>query len=283
MERLVAEDLEAFAVFAAHRNFTHAAEELHVSQPALHTRIRKLEQRLGKTLYTKHGRQLRLTETGEQLAAFANDTRRRAEAFLTTLDSTPRRPLVLAAGSGAYLYLLGDAIRRYLGKGHQFRLITTDAAATVAAVRDGSADLGVTALGIPPDDLECEPLAQYPQVLVVRPSHRLAGRRSVRLKDLEGEALVVPPKTRPHRRALERALLDQGVRWSVAVEAEGWDLLVQFVRLGIGPAVVNGSVRTTSAVRTVPVKDLPSVRYYLITRRDRPDDERLDALKRMLL
>ncbi|TWD78972.1 DNA-binding transcriptional LysR family regulator [Kribbella amoyensis] len=283
MDRLVADDLAAFAVFAAHRNFTHAAEELHVSQPSLHTRIRKLEQHLGRRLYTKHGRQLRLTKTGEQLAAFANDTRRRVDAFLSTLDVGPRRPLVLAAGSGAYLYLLGDAIRRYLDKGNQLRLVTADSRATVTAVRDGSADLGVTALGIPPDDLECERIAQYPQMLAVRPSHRLAGRRSVRLKDLEGEALVVPPKTRPHRRALERALLDQGVRWSVAVEAEGWDLLVQFVRLGVGPAIVNGSVRTTTAVRTVPVKDLPPVRYYLITCRDRPDDERLDMLRRMLL
>ncbi|MGW1346020.1 helix-turn-helix domain-containing protein [Kribbella sp. NPDC002412] len=67
---LVAEDLEAFAVFAQHRNFTRAAEELHVSQPALHTRIRKLEGRLGRPLYAKQGRILQLTEAGERLAAF---------------------------------------------------------------------------------------------------------------------------------------------------------------------------------------------------------------------
>ncbi len=77
---------------------------------------------------------------------------------------------------------------------------------------------------------------------------------------------------------LERALLDQGVRWSVAVEAEGWELLVHFVRLGIGPAVVNGSVHTTSAVRKIPVTDLPPIRYYVITR-----GERGDELKRMLV
>ncbi|TDW91246.1 LysR family transcriptional regulator [Kribbella sp. VKM Ac-2566] len=277
---LVAEDLQAFAVFAGHRNFTRAAEELHVSQPALHARIRKLEARLGTQLYVKHGRQLHLTDAGERLAAFANDTRDRTADFLRTLDTAPPRPLVLIAGSGSYLYLLADPLRRYLARGRQLRLLTGDAAETLTAVRGGTADVGVTALGIPPDDLDCELLAQFPQTLIVRSDHRLAGRRTVRLRDLQDEALVVPPKDRPHRQQLERSMLDQGLRWSVAVEAEGWELLVQFVRLGIGPAVVNGSVRTTSAVRKIPVKDLPPVRYYVVTRPGR--DDRVDGLRRAL-
>ncbi|QNE18614.1 hypothetical protein F1D05_12730 [Kribbella qitaiheensis] len=94
--------------------------------------------------------------------------------------------------------------------------------------------------------------------------------------------LQSPPPVRPHRQLLERSLLDQKVHWSVAVEAEGWELLVQFVRLGIGPAVVNGSVRTPTAVRTVPVRDLPPVRYYAITRRNHPADNRLDILRGLL-
>ncbi|TCO34591.1 DNA-binding transcriptional LysR family regulator [Kribbella steppae] len=278
---LVAEDLEAFAVFARHRNFTRAAAELHVSQPALHTRIRKLEARLGRSLYLKQGRLLRLTEVGEQLAAFANDSRDRAAEFLGTLDLAPSRPLVLVAGSGTYLYLLGDPIRRFLAKGRELQLRTGDASETLAAVREGTADVGVTALTVPPDDLECEVLSQYPQTLITRADHRLADRRSIRLKDLQDEALVVPPKGRPHRQQLERSMLDQGIRWSVAVEAEGWELLVHFVRLGVGPAVVNGSVRVTSAVRRIPVKDLPPVRYYIVTRGDASD--RVDELKGMLL
>ena len=83
----------------------------------------------------------------------------------------------------------------------------------------------------------------------------------LRTETLQDEALVVPPKDRPHRQPLEQSMLDQGLRWSVAVEAEGWELLVHFVRLAIGPAVVNGSVRTTGVVRKIPVTDLPPVRY----------------------
>ena len=45
--------------------------------------------------------------------------------------------------------------------------------------------------------------------------------------------------------------------------------------------MVNGSVRTTGAVRKIPVKDLPPVRYYVVTRADRGD--RVDELKGMLV
>src|SRR6266540_7263669 len=110
MTALVDDDLEAFAVFAEHRNFTHAARELHVSQPALHVRIRKLERALGQSLYVRQGRLLLLTPDGESLAAFANETRRRAADFLSSVGTSQRRPIVLAAGSGAYRYLLGDVV-----------------------------------------------------------------------------------------------------------------------------------------------------------------------------
>lgn len=145
-------------------------------------------------------------------------------AFLDSLDVLPPRPLVLAAGSGAYLYVIGDVLRRYLDRKLGLRLMTADSDATLAAVRDGSADVGVTALTIPPEDLDCELLTQYPQVLAVRPDHRL----------------------------------------------------------GIAPAVVNGFVRTPAAVRTIPIKDLPPIRYYLVTRRNRPADARLDTLRTLL-
>src|SRR5689334_21822887 len=60
--------------------------------------------------------------------------------------------------------------------------------------------------------------------------------------------------------------------------AEGWDLLVHFVRLGIRPAVVNGSVRTAGAVRRLPDKDQPPIRYYVVS-----GGERGAELKGMLV
>ena len=60
-------DLEYFDASARLGSFSQAAAHCHVSQPALSTQLRKLEQRLGVTLFARHGREVRLTPVGAEL------------------------------------------------------------------------------------------------------------------------------------------------------------------------------------------------------------------------
>jgi hypothetical protein len=99
--------------------------------------------------------------------------------------------------------------------------------------------------------------------------HPLARRRQVRLADLDGQSLVVPPSGRAHRRTLERALLDADVAWRVAAEVDGWDLQAHLTALGVGATVVNVCVRPPKGVAAVPIADLPPVRYWAACRRPR--------------
>ncbi len=104
--------------------------------------------------------------------------------------------MILAAGQGAYLYLIGDTIRAVLAdEPTRLRLINCDHRQMLAAVRTGQAHLGVGVLDVLPDDLTAVELATFPQVLLVPDDHRLARRRSVTLHDLAGTRLVVPPST----------------------------------------------------------------------------------------
>jgi DNA-binding transcriptional LysR family regulator len=97
---LESDALRSFAVFAEHRNFTTAAAALHISQPSLHVKIRKLAAALGTDLYEREGRRLTLTAAGEQLAAFALDSRRRLDEFLRELHQESTSTLTIAAGRG---------------------------------------------------------------------------------------------------------------------------------------------------------------------------------------
>lgn len=193
--RLSTDALASFAVFADHLSFTRAAEELHISQPALHVKVRKLSETLGVPLYTRHGRRLALTPAGERVARFARDLDARVSAFLSDVrGAAPARVPALAAGEGAYLYLLGGVVRPGI------RLINGDRARTLAAVRTGRADLGVSVLDVMPTDLEAVLLAAYPQVLVMPADHPLAGEPDLTLADLAGASLVAPPPTGPASR-----------------------------------------------------------------------------------
>ncbi|GAB3863134.1 LysR substrate-binding domain-containing protein [Micromonospora andamanensis] len=257
-----ADALRSFAVFAEHRNFTTAAQELHISQPSLHVKIRKLAAALGVELYERDGRRLALTAAGERLAAYALDSRRRAEEFLRELHDESAPTLTIAAGRGALRWVIGEPIQRVGGQGRRVHVITADRDAALGAVTSGRADLAVVAHDPPGRQVEATQIAAYRQVLVLGDGHPLARRRQVRLGDLDGLDLVVPPAGRPHRRALERALLDAGVRWQVAAEVDGWDLLVHLAALGVGATVVNGCVGLPDGLRAVPIHGLPEIRYW---------------------
>ena len=260
------DSLAAFVAFAERMNFTHAAKRLHVSQPALHARIRRLGEQLDVPLYRKEGRRLVLTRQGEALLRFAREHDRISREFVAELHErkTPAA-VVLAAGEGSFLYLLGEPIRRFVRKADQpLQLLTRDREGTLAALRSGEAQLGVAALDALPDDLDSRVLCSVPQLLVMPSAHPLAKKRKITAEDLSDARLIVAPSGRPHRAMVETLLSSAGVRWSVAVETHGWPAMLEFAKLGVGLAIVNGSVALPRGLVGRPIPALPTTHYVLV-------------------
>jgi DNA-binding transcriptional LysR family regulator len=266
--RVSSDALAAFAVFAEQLNLTRAARQLHISQPALYSKLATLARELRCPLYHRVGNRLQLTADGERVARFARDHGERLHLLLAELRGTaPDRPLVIASGHTAYLHLLGDTIRSMLTeRPGSLRPLHVNRHQMLAAVRTGRAHLGVFSLHVLPDDLVTVAIGTYPQVLLMPAGHALARRRSLRLADLAGTELIVPPPTRPHRINLERALTAAGVAWTVAVEAEGLPMTLDFAALGVGLAVVAGCVRPAPGLVTRRVTDLPTVTFHAVHR-----------------
>lgn len=266
--------VHAFVVFAEKRNFTHAAEELAISQPALHVKIRKLSEFIGSPLYRRNGRALELTAAGIEVARYGRELRGNVEEFLARLrGQSVNEPVVLAAGEGSLLYLLADAIRAYVDRAPApLQLLTRDRDGTLEAVRNGEAQLGVATLDVLPSDLSAVPLLRAPQVVVMPSRHRLTRKRELDPRDLADAPLIVPPAGRPHREAIGRALLDAGVPWTVAVEATGWPVMLAFVERGIGLAIVNSTCILPKGLTSRPLRGLAATHYHLLHRRGRMSD-----------
>lgn len=262
--------LRAFAEFAEDANFSRAALRLHLSQPALHAKVGKLAEAVGRPLYVRRGRAIEITDAGRRVQRFAREICASMASFQDELlDRNAAQPVVLAAGEGAFLYLLGPAMRAHLAtRGHALQLMTADGATAVEAVRNGKAHLGVACLESAPRDLAVTPLTRVGQVLALPRKHPLAARRRLRLRDLAGAGLIVPPAGRPHRTMLSQMLQSSGVPWHVAVEANGWELMLQLVRLGMGLAVVNACCRVPAGVTTRPLTELPALQYMVFSRRE---------------
>lgn len=253
--------LPTFVAFSETLNFTRTAERVHLSQPAVHLHVKKLEEELGVPLYRRVGRGLELTEDGVRLARFARETGTRTQTFLAELRGEAEAPVVLAAGEGAYLYLLGPALRAHRAP---MRLLTRDRDGMLDAVRSGVADLGVAALDRTPEGLTGHVLTSVEPMLVVPHGHRLATRKRVRFEDLRGERLVLPPEGRPHRVAVEDAFRRARVPLEIAIEATGWELTIHFVALGMGLAIVNGCCRLPRTLRGKPIEGLAGVEYRVV-------------------
>jgi LysR family transcriptional regulator, low CO2-responsive transcriptional regulator len=262
--------LSSFRVFAEELSFTKAAARLHISQPALHVQISKLAESLGVALYRRNGRALALTPAGRDLLGFARDSERRTETFLASLGRATPRTVVLAAGEGTLLFVLGDAIRR-AARSVDLRIVSRDRDGVLAALRTGEAHIGVTALATAPDDLAAVRLRTVGMSAVMPRGHRLAKKRTLRLADLAGERLIVTPSGGPHREQLERMLAAGNVAWERAVEASGWTLILHYAALGIGVAIVNDTCRAPAGAVARAVPELPSLAYWLLHRRDLDD------------
>jgi LysR family transcriptional regulator, low CO2-responsive transcriptional regulator len=260
--------LLAFAEFAEDGNFSRAAGRLHLSQPALHTKIAKLGRALEVPLYVRRGRTIEITPTGRKVQRFARELASATLAFqneLSALDAP--QSVVLAAGEGSYLYLLGQGIRAFQSaRRGSLRLLTADGPAAIDAVQSGRAHLGVASLDSIPEGLTAQPLTRVGQVLAIPRTHPLAARRSIKLEHLNGASLIVPPTGRPHRTMVSQMLQSSNVDWSVAVEASGWEVMLHLVRLGVGLAIVNACCRLPAGVVARPIPTLPSLQYFVLSR-----------------
>jgi DNA-binding transcriptional LysR family regulator len=140
------------------------------------------------------------------------------------------------------------------------RPLVLDGPATVQAVRDGVARVGVAAIDRPAG-LASRELWRVAERVVVPRGDPLAGR-SARWSDLRGRRWVLPPRGRPLREQVEARVgpLD------VAIEVEGWDLIVRFVSLGAGIALVNEAVPLPDDVAAVRLVGARTVVYRAIWR-----------------
>jgi DNA-binding transcriptional LysR family regulator len=265
--------LMAFATFAEHRNFTRAARELHISQPALHQKVSKLAEQLDTELYTRDGRDLILTNAGDTLAAHAREVAELTDDVLARIDDDHRRnPVVLAARRGAFLHILGPAIQHALEGPYPLRMTPMSAADAAEALREARIHLAVNVFETHHDHLTHHPVCEVGQQVVLPEDHPLADRDSLSPDDLADQPLIVAPEGQPHRLAIAHTLADHDVPWRVGAEATGWPLMMRFALYGMGITVINDFVPVPDGLVGISAPEFPSFQYEAAIRADTHSD-----------
>lgn len=263
MVELETRELEYVIAVADELHFGRAAARLSIAQPALSKAIRRIESRLGVPLFVRSSRHVELTPAGEALREHGRHALNAVSAAVRNArhagDTQPHLRLVLKPGGDAGLLSGLLAAYAHQPDARQVEILFSGPADRTDFLRDGRADVGL--LYAPFDDLDDlahETLHTEDRVVIVPTGHRLAGRTSVRLADLEGETL--PPW--------------KGVPGGDGTGPEVADVvqLLHMITIGRVIAVLPRSlVEPLPAVLTcVPVTDAPPSRLVLAwNRRDR--------------
>jgi len=231
--------LRTFLAVAERLNYTRAAEELFLSQPAVSRQIRKLEQGLGVLLFEQIGKSLHLTDAGRTLAREADrilGSMERAAEVVRAHRSAERGRLRIGASTTPGLYLLPEVLGRFHSRfpDVELRYTVENSLRVEQKIIRNELDLGFVGARISNDDLRVEPVVDDEIVCFSSVSHPASRKRRIAPRSLGKEIWVVREKGSATRRLFESWLSDSGGEVGRMIELASPEAIKSLVASGIG-------------------------------------------------
>lgn len=275
---LTLRQLTVFEAVARHLNYTRAADEMYLSQPAVSMQIRQLEDAVGLPLFERLGRKIHLTEAGRELYYYAQAIDRQlkeAEEVLAALKGLNKGRLAVSVASTANYFatrLLAAFKREF--EGVAVSLDVTNRRTLLRQLEHNEVDLVI--MGRPPEDadLVAEPFMDNPLVVIAPAGHPLAGQCEIPMVRLADEPFVVRERGSGTRIAMEKSFAEQGRSLKTGMEMTSNEAIKQAVEAGLGLGIV--SLHTlelelaTGRLVVLDVEGFPIMRqWHVVHRREK--------------
>lgn len=292
MRRLTLRQFRVFEAVARHLSFSRAAEELHLSQPAVSMQVRGIEAILGMPLTEQMGKKIFLTDAGREVLHASQAITARLDdlqANLAELRSVDGGRLGLAATSTVNA-IATDILARFRGRHPRvsIHLDVSNRAAVLGQLAGNRIDLAI--MGQVPDGLglEATRFMDNPLVVIAPPDHPLVGRKKITVADLASESFLVREAGSGTRGAMERffAARDQEIRTSMEMSSN--EAIKQAVQAGLGLGIL--SLQTLEMelalkrLAVLGVEGFPIMRHwYVVHRADKRLSPAAQAFKAFVL
>ena len=271
--------LKVFYEVAKAKSFSAAAKTLYLTQPAVSWQVKSLEESFDMKFLDRIGKKILLTEEGKVLFDFADrilNLTRQAEEALTDLKGLSRGTLKIASTYTFGDFYLPALLQAFHGKYPKIAVLvsTGNSSQTIENTLLHKSDLAIAASDPKNEKLEVREMTTDLLVGVVSPSHPFARRKSISLKELNGQPLILREKGSSPRRIIDEILGQKGISPEIIMESASTSAIKKMVEGGIGMAILSQQVvkkeLQAQSLKKLPFSDAEIVyRFYLIYHKDK--------------
>jgi len=243
MKNFTLRQLQLFEAVARNSSFTRASEELHLTQPAVSTQIKQLEDDVGMPLFEHLGKRISLTAAGREMYEFSRTIAQQFTDIRTVLEEMKgiqRGNLDIAVTStGKYFapYLLAAFCKMHTGI--TVNLNVTNRETILKELSDNIPDMAI--MGSPPKGmpLVASSFMSNPLVVIAPPDHPLVQSGRIPLQRLLEESFIVRERGSGTRNAIERFLEQRGQTIITTMEMSRNEAIKHAVMAGLGLSIVS--------------------------------------------
>lgn len=239
--------IEAFLAVARTLSFSQAAEQVHLSQPALSANIRRLEEIVGTRLFDRDTRTVSLSVMGREFMPIATgliDSIDHGMTRIRDILAGKQGRLNIAVAPSVAAGVLPDLLVRYIADYPQIDLRIHDVMSNVCVdmLRSGAVDVALMPMRNDIDDLLPRLMFRDPLVVLCAASHPLASRRNLEWTDIIPCKLIVRSTDSSVRQLLDAQYLLHGAVLRPAFEVEHVGTALGLIVAGLGIGILPSSV-----------------------------------------
>ncbi len=267
--------LQVFEKVARHLNYSRAAEELYLSQPAVSMQIKQLEGHIGLPLFEQMGKKIFLTEAGRELLHYSRNITQQLTEMKVVFDEMKglgQGKLTLSVVNTAN-YFTPQLLAKFCQRHPHINVIlqVANRDAVLKQLADNSTDLAI--MGQPPKDadLSAESFLDNPLVVIAAPGHPLTKLKHVKFARLAAETFLSREQGSGTRSAMERVFAQHQIQPHISMEMETNEAIKQAVQAGMGLGILSlHSIELELETRrlvVLNVEHFPLLRHWFVAHR----------------
>lgn len=270
--------LESFILVAEKKNFTRAAKQLFMTQPAISFQIKSLEEQLGIQLFERLDKAVGLTDAGRMILPEAKKIQASYEKIrdsISELKGLKRGHLIIGASTIPGEYLMPHIIGKFKNLHPQIDVVLHIASTSkvVEMLLNREIHLGTIGAPVKNQSITSSPLTEDQLILITSPQHPLASKESVAAEELTQHSFIMREKGSGTRMIIENRLQKKGIApesLRLAMELGSTRAIITAVEAGLGISLVSrwaaDEALKLGLLKEIRVEDMEFTRsLYLIT------------------